>query len=1250
NLEDQIVQTNPILEAFGNAKTVRNDNSSRFGKFIRIHFGPTGKVAGADIENYLLEKARVISQQPNERSYHIFYQIMSRHVPGILDMLYLVNDIREYHYVSQGKLTVESMDDAEEMDFTHKAFDVLMFSNEERDSVYKVTATVMHMGEMKFKQRGREEQAEPDGTEEGEDIAKLLDISSEDLYRNFAKPKIKVGNEFVTQGRNQIQVTNACGALAKAIYDRMFKYLVRKCNDTLETGLKRVQFIGVLDIAGFEIFDFNGFEQLCINFTNEKLQQFFNHHMFVLEQEEYKREGIDWTFIDFGLDLQACIELIEKPLGILSILEEESMFPKATDKSFEEKLKTNHLGKSSNFIKPRPPKPGIAEAHFGLVHYAGIVSYNITNWLEKNKDPLNDTVVDQLKKAGNFLSVEIFKDHPGQSGEEFTEEKSTKRAKGSGFQTVSGMYREQLNKLMSTLMSTCPHFIRCIIPNEYKQTDFCYKGLMIHDHMCSAAISPERLTFYRRETRRRAVSASDLRQYNILNPKVTKLEPDAKKGSVAILDDIELEHEKYRIGHTKVFFRAGVVGQLEELRDDRLAMIISWFQAWMRGFTSRKQYKKLQEQRLALIVVQRNLKKYMKLRNWNWYILWQKVKPLLNVTRVEDTIKALEDKVEKALEDWKKEEDLRKKYEANTVELLAERNDLVAALENTKGSVSHFLDKEAKLASQKKDLEAQLHETNERLHAEEVSKNQLIQSKKKFDLDISILKKEIEDLELSLQKAEQDKASKDHKICHLNDEIGHQDELISKIGKEKKQLQEGNQKSGEDIQGIEDKCNHLTKVKVKLEQTLDEMEDSLQREKRARIELEKSKRKFEGDLKLTQEAVADLERNKREFDVITQRKDKEFTSMAAKLEEEITLVLKLNKQIKEFHGRIEDLEEELNHERQARAKAEKGKVNIGRELEDATERLDEAGGATAAQIELNKKRESELLRLRRELEENKIQTEAVNTNLRKKHNDNMAEMTEQVDHLTKMKGRNEKEKEALRRECEESKTQMDILAKDKAGMEKMIKQLQFSLNDSQAHLDEANRTITDFDASKNKLSVDNADLLRQLEEAENNVGQLTKMKLSLANQLEDTKKLYDEESRSRATMLGKFRNLEHDNHGLREQLDEECESKSNLHRALLKAKAEAQIYRSKYETEGISRSEELEAANTKLVARLEEAEQQMERNNVKNLKLEKLKEAACAELDEIRIHLEQITTLNMAAEKRQKNFDKIVAEWKMKVD
>ncbi|XP_039753066.1 myosin heavy chain, muscle isoform X17 [Pararge aegeria] len=1251
SLEDQVVQTNPVLEAFGNAKTVRNDNSSRFGKFIRIHFGPSGKLAGADIETYLLEKARVISQQALERSYHIFYQMMSGSVKGLKDICLLSNDIMDYNIVSQGKTVIPGVNDGEEMKLTDEAFDILGFTQEEKDNVYKITASVMHMGSMKFKQRGREEQAEADGTEDGNKVATLLGVDVQDLYKNLLKPRIKVGNEFVTQGRNKDQVTNSVGALCKGIFDRLFKWLVKKCNETLDTKQKRQHFIGVLDIAGFEIFDYNGFEQLCINFTNEKLQQFFNHHMFVLEQEEYQREGIHWEFIDFGMDLLACIDLIEKPMGILSILEEESMFPKATDQTFVEKLNNNHLGKSAPYLKPKPPKPGCQAAHFAIGHYAGNVGYNITGWLEKNKDPLNDTVVDQFKKGQNKLLVEIFADHPGQSGGADAgggKGAGSKRTKGSAFQTVSSLYREQLNNLMTTLRSTQPHFVRCIIPNELKQAGLIDSHLVMHQLTCNGVL--EGIRICRKGFPNRMVYPDFKLRYKILAPQAVDKESDPKKIAQIILEASGLDVESYRLGHTKVFFRAGVLGQMEELRDDRLSKIVSWLQAYIRGYLSRKDFKKLQEQRLALQVVQRNLRKYLQLRTWPWWKLWQRVKPLLNVTRVEDEIAKLEEKAQKAQEAFEKEEKLRKEVEALNAKLLEEKAQLLSSLEGEKGSLSEIQDRANKLQAQKADVESQLRDTQDRLTQEEDARNQLFQAKKKLEQEVSGLKKDVEDLELSVQKSEQDKATKDHQIRNLNDEIAHQDELINKLNKEKKLQGESTQKTAEELQAAEDKVNHLNKVKQKLEQTLDELEDSLEREKKLRADVEKQRRKVEGDLKLTQEAVSDLERNKKELEQTIQRKDKEISSLTAKLEDEQSLVSKTQKQIKELQARIEELEEEVESERQARAKAEKQRADLARELEELGERLEEAGGATSAQIELNKKREAELSKLRRDLEEANIQHESTLANLRKKHNDAVAEMGEQLDQLNKLKSKAEHDRASCYNELNNTRAAIDQVAREKAAQEKIVKQLQHQLNEVQGKADEANRTLNDLDAAKKKLSIENSDLLRQLEEAESQVSQLSKIKVSLTTQLEDTKRLADEEARERATLLGKFRNLEHDLDNIREQVEEEAEGKADLQRQLSKANAEAQLWRSKYESEGVARSEELEEAKRKLQARLAEAEETIESLNQKVVALEKTKQRLATEVEDLQLEVDRATAIANAAEKKQKAFDKIIGEWKLKVD
>ena len=549
SLEDQIVATNPILESYGNAKTSRNDNSSRFGKFIRIHFTAAGKLAGCDIESYLLEKSRITQQQEVERSYHIFYQLLQPFVPDMKAKCLLTDDIYDYSYVSQGKVTVASIDDNEELEYTDSAFDIIGFTNREKWECYQLTAAVMGCGEIKFKQKGRDEQCEPDDLTVAKKVAELFGVDAEAMLKGFCKPKIKVGTEWVTKGQNIDQATNAVGGIARAIYDRIFKWLIIKCNDTLiDKSMKKANFVAVLDIAGFEIFEYNGFEQISINFVNEKLQQFFNHHMFVVEQEEYVAEGIDWAMVDFGMDLAACIIMFEKPMGIWAILEEESLFPKATDKTFEDKLKAQHLGKSPPFAKPQSKTD--KNAHFAIIHYAGTVSYNVTGWLEKNKDPVNDTVVDMLKKSSNELLVLLWADHPGQTAPPADDGGKKKKKKGSS-KTVSSVYLVQLASLMTTLHSTEPHFIRCIVPNTHKQPGGVEPPLIMHQLTCNGVLEGIRICMRGFPNR---ILYPDFRQrYAILGGSKIDKGMELKKAAGIILGNTEgFDAEKYRLGHTKV--------------------------------------------------------------------------------------------------------------------------------------------------------------------------------------------------------------------------------------------------------------------------------------------------------------------------------------------------------------------------------------------------------------------------------------------------------------------------------------------------------------------------------------------------------------------------------------------------------------------------------------------------------------------------------------------------------------------------
>merc|ERR1711899_449581 len=604
SLEDQIVATNPILESYGNAKTSRNDNSSRFGKFIRIHFGPSGKLAGCDIQSYLLEKSRITQQQEVERSYHIFYQMLQPFMPELKVKCLLTDDIYDYFFVSQGKTTVESINDNEELEYTDNAFDILGFSQEQKWDAYKLTAAVMSLGEVHFKQKGRDDQAEPDELDYPKKVAELFGVNCDDFMKAFCKPKIKVGTEWVTKGQNVEQATNGVGAIARATYNRLFGWLIIKCNATLlDPTMKKANFCAVLDIAGFEIFEYNGFEQISINFVNEKLQQFFNHHMFVVEQEEYVKEGIDWEMVDFGMDLAAAIIMFEKPMGIWAILEEESLFPKATDKSFEEKLKAS-LGKLPVFLKPQSKTD--KNAHFAISHYAGIVSYNVTNWLEKNKDPVNDTVVEIMKSACNcVLLVYLWQDHPGQPTTSPKEE--GKKKKKTGGKTVSSVYLVSLMELMATLHNCEPHFVRCLVPNTHKKPGEVEPPLIMHQLTCNGVLEGIRICM--RGFPNRMLYPDFKMRYSCLGQDAIKSSSDNKTAVWALMDGIDFSRERYRLGHTKVFFRAGALAGLGEARDGIVLKLVRWMQGNCFGYIQRKVFQKKFDQRELMKVIQRNFRK-----------------------------------------------------------------------------------------------------------------------------------------------------------------------------------------------------------------------------------------------------------------------------------------------------------------------------------------------------------------------------------------------------------------------------------------------------------------------------------------------------------------------------------------------------------------------------------------------------------------------------------------------------------------
>ncbi|KAJ6659797.1 hypothetical protein lerEdw1_018513 [Lerista edwardsae] len=1101
SLEDQIIQANPVLEAFGNAKTTRNNNSSRFGKFIRIHFGSTGKLAGADIESYLLEKSRVISQQAAERGYHIFYQLLSNRIPNLVGSLLCVPDPKEYHWTCQGM-----------------AFDVLGFTNEEKTGVYKLTGGIMHFGNMKFKQKPREEQAEVDTTEVADKVAHLMGLNSGELQKGITRPRVKVGNEFVQKGQNMDQCHNSVGALGKAVYDKMFKWLVIRINKTLDTKMQRQFFIGVLDIAGFEIFEFNSFEQLCINFTNEKLQQFFNHHMFVLEQEEYKREGIDWVFIDFGLDLQACIELLEKPMGIFSILEEQCVFPKASDATFKAALYDNHLGKSPNFLKPKGGKGKGPEAHFELV------GYNITGWLEKNKDPLNETVVGLFQKSSMALLCTLFKEEEGAASG------TKKQKRGSSFMTVSNFYREQLNKLMATLHSTAPHFVRCIVPNEFKQSGVVDAHLVLHQLACNGVL--EGIRICRKGFPNRLQYPEFKQRYQVLNPNVIPQGfVDNKKASELLLGSLDLGENEYKIGHTKVFFRAGILAKLEDMRDERLAKIMTMLQCRGRGFLMRIEFKKMLERRVGLIAIQRNVRKFLQLRYWGWWKLYNLVKPLLNVARQEEEMKAKEEELRNAMSKTQELMDRVKELEEKTATLSQEKNDLNIQLQAEQENLMDAEERLTQMMKAKMDLESQISDMKERLEEEESAASSLSASKRKLEGELTELKRDLEvgpwrDVsppEPSSSRAQPPQASNnlldmaalDHRVRTLTSDLAARDDSITKLGKEKRALDELHQKTLDDLQAEEDKVNLLTKNNSKLTTQIHELEDNWEQEKKIRGEVEKARRKAEGDLKMTIENLNEMERAKLDLEEVVKKRDMEINSITSKVEDEQSLNSTLQRKLKEHQARIEELEEELESERAMRAKIEKQRSDLSRELEELSDRLEEAGGATSAQIDQNRKREAELLKLRRELEEAALQSEATASTLRKKHTDAMAEMTEHLENLQRVKSKLEKDKQVMKAEIDDLSASMETVQKSKMNVEAHSRKVEDQLAEANARLAEVEKNQAEINAIRNRLQAENSELSRENEENQTRLNQVLRVKTTLASQVEDFKRQLDEESKAR---------------------------------------------------------------------------------------------------------------------------------------
>ncbi|XP_040013443.1 unconventional myosin-Vb isoform X3 [Xiphias gladius] len=598
NVEEKVLASSPIMEAIGNAKTTRNDNSSRFGKYIQIGFSRHYHIIGANMRTYLLEKSRVVFQAEDERNYHIFYQLCaSASLPELRDLS--LTSAEDFTYTSLGEnIFIEGVNDAEDFKKTREAFTLLGIKDSSQSNIFKIMASILHLGNVAIcPERDGESCHISRDDLHLKHFCRLLGLELQQMEHWLCHRKLVTASETYVKTMSSKQAANARDALAKHIYARMFDWIVEHINMALQTSSKQHSFIGVLDIYGFETFEVNSFEQFCINYANEKLQQQFNSHVFKLEQEEYMKEQIPWTLIDF-YDNQPCIDLIEARLGVLDLLDEECKVPKGTDQNWAQKLYKQHSS-SAHFQKPR-----MSNTSFIIIHFADKVEYQCEGFLEKNRDTVYEEQINILKASQFQLVADLFHEKddapPSKTSRvNVRAAKSTPKAPNKEHRkTVGHQFRSSLHLLMETLNATTPHYVRCIKPNDYKEAfSFDSRRAVQQLRACgvletiriSAAGYPSRWTY-----------PDFFSRYRVLMQKSDMMSADKKLVCKNLLEILIKEPDMFQFGRTKIFFRAGQVAYLEKLRADKFRAACIKIQKTVRGWLQRVRYRKIRKSAVTL--------------------------------------------------------------------------------------------------------------------------------------------------------------------------------------------------------------------------------------------------------------------------------------------------------------------------------------------------------------------------------------------------------------------------------------------------------------------------------------------------------------------------------------------------------------------------------------------------------------------------------------------------------------------------
>ncbi|KAK6170018.1 hypothetical protein SNE40_018509 [Patella caerulea] len=1240
-LENQLLQANPILESFGNAKTIKNDNSSRFGKFIRINFDLSGYISGANIESYLLEKSRAVRQAESERTFHVFYQFLNGATPSQRKE-FLLEDMKNYRYLSYGNVPVPGVDDSHDFQSLAESMGIMGISTDDQAAILRIVSAVLQFGNMQFKQERSSDQATlPDNTV-AQKACHLLGLPVTAITQAFLKPKIKVGRDYVTKAQTKEQVEFAVEAISKALYERMFKWIVTRINKSLDkTKRQGASFIGILDIAGFEIFKMNSFEQLCINYTNEKLQQLFNHTMFVLEQEEYQREGIEWKFIDFGLDLQPTIDLLEKPMGILALLDEECWFPKATDKTFVDKL-TNQHATHPKFTK----KDFRQDADFSLVHYAGSVAYQADRWLVKNMDPLNENIVSIMQQASDPFIANLWKDAEivGMGAAAAVDTMFGSRTRKGMFRTVSQLYKEQLSKLMSTLRNTNPNFVRCIIPNHEKKAGKITSPLVLDQLRCNGVL--EGIRICRQGFPNRIIFQEFRQRYEILTPNaIPRGFMDGKKAVEKMISALELDKNLYRIGQSKIFFRAGVLAHLEEERDLKLTDIIVQFQALARGLLARRNYQKRLQQLNAIRVIQRNCSAYLKLRNWQWWRLFTKVKPLLSVTGQEEEMVKKEEEAKRMKENMEKQQQDLLEFEKRFTQVIEEKNILAEQLQAETELCAEAEESRARLAARKQELEEVMHDLELRLEEEEDRYSSVLEEKKKFEQTLRDLEDQLEEEEQARQKLQLERVSGESKIKKMEEDLALLEDQNQKLIKEKKSLEE--RMNDISLQAVEEeeKAKQLGKLKNKYEAIIADLEERLRKEQQARQELEKIRRRLETELNDLRDQLSEKRDQVEDLQQQLLRREEEVQQSLQKTDEEAGQRSVLQKQMRELQNQIQELQEDLDTEKESRNKAEKQKRDLNEELEALKTELEDSLDTTAAVQDVRQKREQEVSEMKKQVESSQKQHESQIQEMRNKYTAQLEALSEEIENTRKNKGSIEKVKQTLEAENQDLINDLKQVQQAKQESERKRKQLDSQLQEALIKLQELDRTKVEVAEKSTKLQGELESVSTQLEQSDTKALQMTQKASALEAQLADCQDMCQEETRQKLAAQSKLRQVLDEKESALERLEEEEESKKALQKQVVDLQQKIVEVKKKAEEDAVN-NEALEEFKKKAARdadnfqrEIEEARQQADRFDKSRRKLQ-------AEVEDLTMELESQRTSASAFEKKSRKFDALLAEEK----